>query len=157
MKPDISEQVNTCFDRDPEEALKTYSPEMVFDHLFVKGWYDLVRSENMAVLDCLMAVSAARGVPQQHSMWQLIASGVAQHQAVTVLEKYGCNLPLGPYLRECIPPFTEEFFTILPQYVSPSIVRASRPDIAEYFDMVQQKELLTEQTKDLGSTSRRKL
>lgn len=153
----LYKQVIACFDRDPDEAMETYSPDTLFDYLGVDEVFEAIKVGHLDILTCLIEVAEARGGIDEDSCWQLIASGVAQHQAVTVLEKYGCNLPLGPYLRECIPPFKEEFFTILPQYVSPSVIRASREDISEYFDMVQQKELLTEQTKDLGSTSKRKL
>lgn len=89
MKPDISEEVNACFERNRQEALKVYSPEIVFNHLFVNHWFDLVRDAHFNILDSLVAVGVARGRSSEHSMWQLIASGVAQHQSVEALEKYG--------------------------------------------------------------------
>ncbi len=157
MKPDISEEVNSCFERNPQEALKVYSPEMVFNHLFVNHWFDLVRDAHFNILDSLVAVGVARGRSSEHSMWQLIASGVAQHQSVEALEKYGHHLPLGPYLRECLAPFNEDFFKVLPQYVSVAVVRAARNDVAEYFEMVQQKDRLLNITKHAGGSLKKKM
>jgi len=157
MNPDTTEQLNICFGRNPHEALEVYSSEMVFDHLFVSHWFDLVKNAHVDILDNLIAVGVARGKGSEHSMWQLIASGVAQHQSVEALEKYGHHLPLGPYLRECIAPFNEDFFKILPQYVSVAVVRSARNDVAEYFDMVQQKERLLNITKSSGGSLKKKM
>lgn len=151
------EQVNACFVHNPDTIFEHYSADDVYNHLGVDKWIELVHMENLNILEQLVDVGMARNSDQQHSMWGLIASGVAQHQSVDVLQKYGAHIPLEPYLRECLAPFHEEFFRILPQYISPSVVRAARKDIAEYFDMVQQKERLTAHTKQCGVSLVRKI
>lgn len=153
----LYKQVIACFDRDPDEAMETYSPETLFDYLGVDEVFEAIKVGHLDILACLIEVAVARGGTDEECWWQLIASGVAQHQSVTVLKQYGTQLPLGAYLRECIAPFNEEFFTILPQYVAPSVVRAAREDVAEYFDMVQQKERLAAHTKHCGVPLVRKM
>lgn len=154
---DMYEQVNACFARNPDTIFEHYNTDDVYNHLGVDKWIELVRMENLTILEQLVDVGRARNSDQQHSMWGLIASGVAQHQSVDVLQKYGAHIPLGPYLRECIAPFNEEFFKILPQYVAPSVVRAARDDVAEYFDIVQQKARLTAHIKQSGVSLARKM
>lgn len=155
--PILYDAVNACFKKSPHDVFKHYAAEEVFDNLGVDTWFDLIQKENLDILAVLIDVGVSKGVNNTHSMWGLIASGVAQNQCVAILNIYGKKLPLAPYLRECCPPFNEDFFRALSQYVSVDEIHRSRDDIAEFFDMVQQKDLLVLHTQEFGASKKRKL
>lgn len=150
-------QVIACFDRDPYEAMETYPPEILLDYLGVDEVFEVIKMGHLDFLDCLTQVVVDRGGPDENCWWQLIASGVAQHQSVAVLEQYGAQIPLGLYLRDCVAPFQEEFFTVLPQYVSTEVVCAASEEMAAFFQMVQQKHLLLKITEHTGGSLKKKM